>query len=62
MTLPYHRWPRAYGGWQAGSIIECEGVDCQWCRSRWTLVDPNTLEDMSVERAARELAAREEEP
>jgi hypothetical protein len=45
--LPYHRWPRSYGGWQAGSIIRCEGDDCQWCASRWTLVDPLTLEDVT---------------
>lgn len=44
--LPYHRWPRSYGGWQSGSIIRCEGENCQWCKARWTLVDPHTLEDM----------------
>ena len=44
--LPYHRWPRSFGGWQAGSIIRCEGDNCQWCRARWTLVDPHTLEDI----------------
>jgi hypothetical protein len=43
--LPYHRWPRAYGGWQAGSIIRCEGKDCQWCASRWRLVDNQTLKN-----------------
>jgi hypothetical protein len=43
--LPFHRWPKSYGGWQAGSIIRCEGADCQWCKARWTLVDPRTLED-----------------
>lgn len=45
--LPFHRWPRSFGGWQAGSIIRCEGGDdCQWCRARWRLVDPLTLEDI----------------
>ena len=47
--LPYHRWPRAYGGWQAGSIIRCEGDDCQWCKADWRLVDPETLEDIPLE-------------
>jgi hypothetical protein len=45
IELPYHRWPRSYGGWQAGSIIRCEGDDCQWCKARWRLVDPKTLKD-----------------
>lgn len=44
--LPYHRWPRSYGGWQAGSFIRCEGHDCRWCKSHWTLVDPQTFEDI----------------
>lgn len=44
--LPYHRWPRSYGGWQAGSLIRCEGHDCQWCEARWPLVHPRTLKDM----------------
>jgi len=48
--LPYHRWPRSYGGWQAGSIIRCEGEDCQWCKARWKLVDPHTLEDVKEQR------------
>lgn len=47
--LPYHRWPRSYGGWQAGSIIRCEGDDCQWCKANWRLVDPETLEDIPLE-------------
>ena len=34
----YHRWPRSYGGWQAGSIIQCEGADCPWCAYRWAIV------------------------
>lgn len=44
--LPFHRWPRSWGGWQAGSIIRCEGEKCPWCEARWRLVDPHTLEDM----------------
>jgi hypothetical protein len=46
--LPYHRWPVAYDprDWKAGSLIRCEGEGCQWCASRWTLVDPHTLEDV----------------
>jgi hypothetical protein len=45
---PYHRWPVAYDpmDWKAGSLIRCEGEGCQWCASRWTLVDPRTLKDM----------------
>lgn len=59
MTLPYHRWPRSYGGWQAGSVIRCEGEGCRWCEARWTLVDPYTLEDIpSSEPAAHEEAGR----
>lgn len=43
---PYHRWPRSWGGWQGGSIIRCQGTPCDYCKARWTLVDPRTLEDM----------------
>ena len=46
--LPYHRWPIFYGGWQAGSYIRCEGSNCEWCASRWTLVDPHTFEEIIV--------------
>lgn len=34
----YHRWPRSYGGWQAGSVIQCEGDGCRWCEARWKIV------------------------
>lgn len=50
--LPYHRWPRAFGGWQAGSIIRCDGENCRWCKYGWKLVDPKTLEDMEDNDAA----------
>ena len=46
--LPYHRWPRSYGGWQAGSIIRCEGDGCRFCAARWNLVDPKTLEEVKA--------------
>lgn len=48
--LPYHRWPRSYGGWQAGSIIRCEGEGCPYCKGKWTLVDPHTLQDMKKDK------------
>lgn len=44
--LPYHRWPKSWGGWQAGSIIRCEGEGCQFCQMHWKLVDNETLEDV----------------
>jgi hypothetical protein len=44
---PYHRWPKAYGGWQAGSIILCEGENCQWCDAKWRIVDNETLQDVT---------------
>jgi hypothetical protein len=47
--LPYHRWPRSWGGWQAGSIIRCEGKDCEFCRMRWTLVDPTTFKNIQTQ-------------
>lgn len=38
MADMYHRWPRSYGGWQAGSVIQCEGDNCRWCEARWEIV------------------------
>lgn len=46
--LPYHRWPRSLGGWQAGSIIRCQGAGCDYCAMRWTLVDNETLEEVAA--------------
>lgn len=57
MTLPYHRWPRSYGGWMAGALVRCEGEDCQYCKSKFRLVDPATLEDVMTDEEKAEIEA-----
>jgi hypothetical protein len=43
---PYHRWPRTWGNWKAGAIVQCEGDNCPYCKARFQLVDNETLQDV----------------